>query len=47
MIKNGKYAYEYTWDITDKASGVYLYLIKAHKSDEDTIKVLKKLAIIK
>ncbi|HAM39071.1 MAG TPA: hypothetical protein DCP53_06745 [Elusimicrobia bacterium] len=47
IIKNGKYAYEYTWDISDKASGVYLYLIKAHKTGEKTIKVLKKIAIIK
>src|SRR3989339_376133 len=47
IIKNNKYAYEYTWDISDKASGVYLYLIKAHKANEKTIKVLKKLAIIK
>ena len=47
IIKNNKYAYEYTWDISDKASGVYLYLVRANKDGEKTIKVLKKLAIIK
>ncbi|OGS45247.1 MAG: hypothetical protein A2539_10255 [Elusimicrobia bacterium RIFOXYD2_FULL_34_15] len=47
MIKNNKYAYEYTWDISNKASGVYLYLVRAHKNSEKTIKVLKKIALIK
>jgi len=47
IIKNNKYAYEYIWDISDKASGVYIYLIRAHKAGEKTIKVLKKIAVIK
>jgi len=47
IIKNNKYAYEYTWDISGIASGVYLYIIKAHKTGEDTIKVLKKMAIVR
>ncbi|OGS46244.1 MAG: hypothetical protein A2539_02635 [Elusimicrobia bacterium RIFOXYD2_FULL_34_15] len=42
-----KYAYEYTWDISNKASGVYIYLVRAHKAGEKTIKVLKKIALIK
>jgi len=47
IIKNNKYAYEYMWDVSNKASGIYLYLVRAHKDGEKTIKVLKKVAIIK
>jgi len=47
IIKNNKYAYEYTWDISNKASGVYIYLVRAHKNGENTIRVLKKIAILK
>jgi len=43
---NGKYAYEYNWDISNIASGVYIYLVRA-KKDSQTIKTMKKLAIIK
>ena len=42
-----KYAYEYTWDIGNIASGVYIYLIGAEKSGYKRITELKKLAIIK
>ncbi len=45
-IINGKYAYEYTWDVNGVASGVYLYLVKAYKNGE-VLKALKKLAVIK
>jgi len=43
----GKYCYEYTWDISDVASGVYIYCIQAKKSGYPEIKVKKKLAVIK
>ncbi|RLD16476.1 MAG: hypothetical protein DRI36_05635 [Caldiserica bacterium] len=39
-------AYEYTWNTDKVASGVYLYLIRAHK-DGKTVKTLKKMTIIK
>ena len=43
---NNKYAYEYNWDVSNIASGVYIYLVRAKKG-EATIKEMKKLAIIK
>ena len=46
-IINGMYAYEYRWNISNVASGVYIYLIRAKKSGEKEIKVVKKLAVIK
>jgi len=42
-----KYAYEYTWDITDIASGVYVYIIRAKKTGFSDIKAQGKTAIIK
>jgi len=47
LTVNGRYAYEYTWDISDVASGVYIYCIQAKKSGYPEIKVKKKLAVIK
>jgi hypothetical protein len=46
-VINWKYAYEYTWDISNIPSGVYIYVIQAIKSKEKDIIVTKKLAIIK
>ena len=46
-IINDKYAYEYSWNVSSVASGVYIYLIRARKSGEKEIKVIKKLAVIK
>ncbi len=46
-IINGKYAYEYRWNISNVPSGVYIYLIRAKKSGKKEIKVVKKLAIVK
>jgi len=46
-IINGKYAYEYRWNVSNVASGVYIYLIRARKSGEKEIKVVKRLAIVK
>ena len=43
---NNKYCYKYEWDISDIASGVYIYLVRA-KKDSQTIKTMKKLAVIK
>jgi hypothetical protein len=45
--RNGECVYEYTWDVSHIASGVYLYMVKAHKQGEGTIKIIKKLAVIK
>ncbi|MBI5574460.1 MAG: lamin tail domain-containing protein, partial [Elusimicrobia bacterium] len=45
-IRN-KYAYEYNWDISDIASGVYIYVIRAKKSGYGDIKATGKAAIIK
>ncbi|MFH2069886.1 MAG: FlgD immunoglobulin-like domain containing protein [Elusimicrobiota bacterium] len=45
-ILDNKYCYEYTWDVSDVASGVYVYLVRAKKGDRE-IKTLKKGAIIK
>jgi hypothetical protein len=47
VIVDNKYCYEYAWDARSSASGVYIYLVKAHKSGYEPIKVVKKLAIIK
>jgi len=44
---NGKYAYEYNWDISNIASGVYIYLVRAKKNGYHDIKVQGKCAIIK
>ncbi|PKN00530.1 MAG: hypothetical protein CVU78_00585 [Elusimicrobia bacterium HGW-Elusimicrobia-2] len=41
-----KLAYEYTWNCSGKASGVYLYLVRAKKG-EKVLTALKKLALIK
>ncbi|MBA7519170.1 Virginiamycin B lyase [subsurface metagenome] len=46
-IINDKYAYEYRWNVSSVASGVYIYLIRARKLGEKEIKVVKKLAIVK
>jgi len=46
-VINGKYSYEYNWDISDIASGVYIYTIRAKKSGYSDIKATGKAAIIK
>ncbi|MBU2568267.1 MAG: hypothetical protein KJ967_05810 [Elusimicrobia bacterium] len=45
-IIDNKYAYEYTWDTPDVASGVFIYLVRAQKDDK-VIKSLNKVAVIK
>ena len=47
LVVSNKYAYEYTWDITDIASGVYVYIIRAKKAGFSDIKAQGKTAIIK
>lgn len=47
IIKNNEYAYEYRWDISNVASGVYVYYINAQHQGDKPIKILKKLAVIK
>ncbi|MEW6556943.1 MAG: T9SS type A sorting domain-containing protein [Elusimicrobiota bacterium] len=44
---DGKYEYEYTWDVSDIASGVYIYTIRAKKLGYSDIKAQGKCAIIK
>ncbi|MFA5859840.1 MAG: T9SS type A sorting domain-containing protein, partial [Elusimicrobiota bacterium] len=46
-VVNNKYCYEQEWDSGGYASGVYIYLIKAHKSGYADIKAVKKLAVIR
>jgi hypothetical protein len=46
-IIKGKYAYEYNWDISHIASGVYIYTIRAKKAGYPDIKATGKAAIIK
>ncbi|MBU2528862.1 T9SS type A sorting domain-containing protein, partial [bacterium] len=41
-----KNAYEYEWDTSGKASGVYIYLIKADRNGV-TLKKTGKMAVIK
>ena len=43
---NSSDAYEYVWDTNGIASGVYIYLVRAHGNGK-TEKMLKKLAVIK
>jgi len=46
LIIGNKYAYQYEWDISDVASGIYIYFIRALKQGEKDIKITKQLAII-
>ena len=40
QIIDGKYCYEYEWDISGISSGIYIYTIKAKKSGYSNIKVI-------
>ncbi|MBI4802202.1 MAG: right-handed parallel beta-helix repeat-containing protein [Elusimicrobia bacterium] len=44
--QGAEYAYEWTWDASNTGSGVYIYVVKAHKNGE-TLKAIRKLGIIK
>lgn len=46
-VVDNRYAYEYTWDTSGTASGVYIYAVSAKKSGEPDIRETKKLAVIK
>ncbi|MCD6423291.1 MAG: T9SS type A sorting domain-containing protein, partial [Elusimicrobia bacterium] len=46
FYNSSKNAYEYTWDTSGKASGVYIYLIKATR-DGKTLKKTGKIGLIK
>ncbi len=46
-VINNKYCYEEELDIKDKASGVYIYVVKTQKESYSPLKVVKKLAIIR
>ena len=45
-IVDGKYAYEFEWNVSGKPSGVYIARIIANK-DTNNIKITKKFAVIK
>ena len=45
--KKWEWAYEYPWDISNIASGVYIAIIRATKTDYPEIKVRYKFAVIK
>jgi hypothetical protein len=47
QLKDNKYVYEYEWDVSKVASGVYIYYIKAEKQGYKPIEIKKKLAVIK
>ncbi|MDO8735237.1 MAG: DPP IV N-terminal domain-containing protein, partial [Elusimicrobiota bacterium] len=47
VIWQNKYAYEYPWDISDVASGIYVYTVNAIKVGEKNIKTIGRVAIIK
>lgn len=47
VVWERKYAYEYDWNVSNIASGVYIYTIKAEKEGEKDIKATGKCAIIK
>ncbi len=46
-VLNNKYCYEEELDMEDKASGVYIYVVKTSKEGYSPLKVVKKLALIK
>ncbi|MDD5687084.1 MAG: hypothetical protein PHE88_04545 [Elusimicrobia bacterium] len=44
---NSKYCYEYNWDISNVASGVYIYVIRAKKAGYPDIKATGKAAVVR
>lgn len=42
-----QYAYEYTWDVSGIASGIYIYVVTAHKGGQGSAKVTGKVAVLK
>ncbi|MBI4656546.1 MAG: right-handed parallel beta-helix repeat-containing protein [Elusimicrobia bacterium] len=44
--QGAQYAYEWTWDVSNAGSGIYIYAVKAYKNT-GTLKAVKKLGIIK
>ena len=42
-----KYVYEYEWDVLNIASGIYIYMVNAEKKNENTIKIIGEITIIK
>ncbi len=45
--KGPQYTYDYVWDTGGVGSGVYIYVVTAHRSGQSDIKRLKKVGIIK
>ncbi|PIU18071.1 MAG: hypothetical protein COT16_03395 [Elusimicrobia bacterium CG08_land_8_20_14_0_20_44_26] len=46
-VVDGKYIYEYLWDTSGVASGVYIYSVKISKEGEKDIQTVKRLALLK
>lgn len=46
-VINNKYAYEYEWNVSGTASGIYIYTVVAEKREETPIKVIRKMTVIK
>jgi sugar lactone lactonase YvrE len=42
-----QYAFEYPWDVSNAASGVYLYTVAVHKNGSDSLRKTGKLAVVK
>ncbi|MFH1379553.1 MAG: hypothetical protein ABII23_04670 [bacterium] len=47
IIIDGKYAYEYRWDTSGVASGIYIYSVRVIKDGYSDILGIQKLAVIK
>ncbi len=47
FMKNLKLTHEYTWDITNIASGIYIYTVTAEKEGFMPLRTMKKMGIIK
>ncbi len=46
-VSNGKYAYEYTWNVNGVSSGVYLVKFRAKKAGQKDIEKTFKVAVLK
>lgn len=46
-VSNGKYAYEYTWNVGNVPSGVYLVKFRAKKAGQEDIEKTFKVAVLK
>ena len=47
QIANQRYSYDYTWDSSGAAGGIYVYVLVGKRAGEKDIRVTNKLAIVK